>query len=308
MDTKKGPKRRHMEHDTDSDSDHHNNSPSWPHFLTVCSTDSDRPITSLSPFAISKAIVGLSGEPKSVKKLRSGLLLIEVARKSHAKNLLRSKIFAGIPVKVEPHKTLNSKKGIIRCRDFQNESDESLCTELADQGVIEVRRIYVHRDGAKQKTNTFVVTFGMAYLPQEIKAGYLKISVDPYIPNPMRCFKCQRYGHHKDSCRSTVACARCGTDGHDDATCSAPYKCRNCKGDHPAFLKNARSGKQRKKYRGSNIRATSPFQRPGNWLRPHRLQLQVQRMLQLQGLAPTPYKKPPSPPPHKQKMRAHKQQ
>ncbi|GBN08076.1 hypothetical protein AVEN_273830-1 [Araneus ventricosus] len=45
----------------------------------------------------------------------------------------------------------------------------------------------------------------------------MRLSVRPYIPNPLRCFKCQRFGHSKTSCRGTLTCARCAEVGHDNA-------------------------------------------------------------------------------------------
>ena len=51
-------------------------SDSWPRFLIIASSD-DGNMQKLSPFAIQKGLVGLSGEPKSLKKLKNGTLLIE---------------------------------------------------------------------------------------------------------------------------------------------------------------------------------------------------------------------------------------
>ncbi|GFT94232.1 uncharacterized protein TNCV_3922721 [Trichonephila clavipes] len=51
-----------------------------------------------SPFAIHKAIQGISGEPKSVKKLRSGDLLIETSSALQTKSLLLTKTFLDCPL------------------------------------------------------------------------------------------------------------------------------------------------------------------------------------------------------------------
>ena len=64
-------------------------------------------------FAIQKGIEGLVGEPKNIKRLRSGDLLIEVDRETYSTKLLAIKEIAGIPVKVSPHRTLNTSKGVI---------------------------------------------------------------------------------------------------------------------------------------------------------------------------------------------------
>ncbi|GFS92976.1 hypothetical protein TNCV_1886281 [Trichonephila clavipes] len=46
-------------------------------------------------------------------------------------------------------------------------------------------------------------------LPQTIKAGYLNCKIRPYIPNPLRCFKCQRFGHSQTSSRGQLTCSMC---------------------------------------------------------------------------------------------------
>ncbi|GBO11583.1 hypothetical protein AVEN_202519-1 [Araneus ventricosus] len=41
----------------------------------------------------------------------------------------------------------------------------------------------------------------------------MKLAVRPFIPNPLRCFKCQRFGHSQTNCRGTLTCARCAEKG-----------------------------------------------------------------------------------------------
>ncbi|GFX25495.1 hypothetical protein TNCV_1407611 [Trichonephila clavipes] len=50
-----------------------------------------------------------------------------------------------------------------------------------------------------------------------------------YIPNPLRCFNCQRYGHSKNVCRGQPTCPRCGEVGHDSNDCGKKERCVNCK-------------------------------------------------------------------------------
>ena len=54
-------------------------SSNWPWFLVVSST-AEGDLNKLSPFAIQKAIVGLAGEPKSVKKIRTFKLSLKINR------------------------------------------------------------------------------------------------------------------------------------------------------------------------------------------------------------------------------------
>ena len=121
----------------------------WPRFLVMQDSVKDSAaLKKLSPFAISKGLIGIAGEPKSVKKTSFGLL-IEVSKKSHADNLLKTEAFANIPVKVTPHRTLNIVKGVIRCREMSGMSETEIAKELHDQSVTDVKRIFY-----PPKTNT----------------------------------------------------------------------------------------------------------------------------------------------------------
>ncbi|GFO26995.1 nucleic-acid-binding protein from mobile element jockey [Plakobranchus ocellatus] len=133
---------------------------------------------------------------------------------------------------VSPHKSLNSSKGVIRSRDLRCCSEEEL------SGVTHARRIKVRRGEDKIQTDTVVLTFDSPKPPSRIRAGYLTLDVRPYVPLPMRCYKCQRYGHGKDRCKKPAAvCVRCGKGGHVERDCSADPHCVNCKGDHTASSK-----------------------------------------------------------------------
>ena len=51
-----------------------------PRFLVVHSTDPSRKVSDLSPFVIEECVVSLAGQPKSIKRLKSGDLLLEVEK------------------------------------------------------------------------------------------------------------------------------------------------------------------------------------------------------------------------------------
>ncbi|GFU64866.1 putative RNA-directed DNA polymerase from transposon BS [Trichonephila clavipes] len=80
-------------------------------FLLVSLTNDD--MSKKSPFAIHKALIGIGGEPKFVKRLRSGDLLIETSSALQTKSFLLAKLFLDCTVTISPHKTLNSSRGVI---------------------------------------------------------------------------------------------------------------------------------------------------------------------------------------------------
>ena len=57
-----------------------------------------------------------------------------------------------------------------------------------------------------------------------------------YVPNLLRCFNCQRFGHHENNCPVDLGsdCERCGMRGHDHHCnhCTNPAKYVNCGKDH----------------------------------------------------------------------------
>ncbi|GBM19168.1 hypothetical protein AVEN_79884-1 [Araneus ventricosus] len=207
----------------------------------------------VSPFLVEKAINETVGEVNSTEKLRSGHLLVEVHSRKQSQQIVKLKKISNIPISVSPHASLNSSKGVITCAEFLNVATEEILKELQGQGVSHVRRISIRRDGQLLNTKHLILTFDSTKLPEQIKTGYMRLSVRAYIPNPLRCFKCQRFGHSKTSCRETLTCARCAEVGHDSSECTAAEKCVNCKNAHTSFSRNCSAWKLEKEIVATKI-------------------------------------------------------
>lgn len=249
MDPKNEKTKKRQCIDTDSDPDtarlsQTTKQQSYPTFIIIESKDNNKTIASLSPFIIEKQILGLIGNPKQVKKLKSGSLLVEVTKQSQSKILLKTTKFFQIPVNCYPHKSLNTSRGLIRCPDLRGVSDEEITTELKDQNVTAARRIKIKKDEQLIPTNTIILTFGTSILPKSLKIGYLITPVQVYIPNPMICHKCQKFGHTETRCNSAkTICNNCGSDHdfdsvHCETVIKNTVKCANCSGPHRSFSKD----------------------------------------------------------------------
>ena len=177
--------RRQDETDSDSDVDTGNNDEFWPRFLIVEGTDESLPLGKLSPFAVDKGFKCLAGEMKSIKRLRNDSFLVEVSTKVHSDLLIKSKKLIDRPIRVSPHRTLNSCKGVIRCRDLKDVPDAEILKGLKAQGVTEVFKVKIKREGKLLNTGTVFLTFKTSKLPQYLKVGYLRVSVSQYIPSPL---------------------------------------------------------------------------------------------------------------------------
>ncbi|GFX36943.1 putative RNA-directed DNA polymerase from transposon BS [Trichonephila clavipes] len=93
-----------------------------------------------SPFAIQKAIQGIGGEPKSVKKLRSGDLLIETVSALQTKSFLYAKTFLDCPLTASSHKSLNSSRGVISESDLICTPEAEILEGISGQGVIQTAK------------------------------------------------------------------------------------------------------------------------------------------------------------------------
>ena len=111
-----------------------------------------------------------------------------------------------------------------------------------------MKRISVLRNGIRRDTHTYILTFSTPDLPTSIKVGFQLVKVDVYVPSPLRCYRCQRYGHHESNCRSTPVCPKCVFEGedHDQKTCSKPPLCVSCKSSHPTYSKECSVWKDEK--------------------------------------------------------------
>ncbi|GBM75100.1 hypothetical protein AVEN_197457-1 [Araneus ventricosus] len=126
-------------------------------------------------------------------------------------------------------------KGVVSCGELLNVPIEGILKGFQPQGVTQVHRIKIRKNEQLIDTKHLILTFHSPRIPESVRAGYIKLKVRPYIPNPLRCFKCQRFGHSKASCRGTLTCARCAGAGHDSSNCTESAKCVNCKGSHTSF-------------------------------------------------------------------------
>lgn len=206
-------------------------------FLVIHSEDGI--LKKMSPFFICKGIKGICEDPKNIKKLPSGDYLIETKTQTQSKILLETSKIGNIAVNITKHRTLNHSQGVISEIDLLHVPESELTTELSSQGVVAAKRIKIKRNNELINTKHVILTFNSPKLPSYINAGYLRCATRIYIPNPLRCFKCQRFGHSKNVCRGKDACSKCGNQdaNHNSETCNAAEQCVNCNGNHASFSK-----------------------------------------------------------------------
>ena len=102
---------------------------------------------------------------------------------------------------------------------LKHETEENITEYLNTQGVTACKRFKIKKDGNLIETNTLLLTFNTTTLPKSL-----------------RCFNCQRFGHHENGCPELPGsvCEKCGMGDFDHHTnaCKNEAKCVNCHKNH----------------------------------------------------------------------------
>jgi len=97
---------------------------------------------------------------------------------------------------------MNTSKCVVRYKELLNCTKEKILSEREDQSVKDIYNISVKTDsGNRHNNNTFIVTFSASTTPKYLKISYIQVPVSVYIPNPLCCFKCQRFRHGSRTCK-----------------------------------------------------------------------------------------------------------
>ena len=195
-------------------------------------------LAKFSLFLIEK-VISTRAIPKTVKKTRNGNLLVEVDSRRLAENIFKKKTFYTTKYRAYPHEKFNTSKGVIRSRELALATEDEIASALGKQGVTNIR-ISIRKGEQRIQTNTYILTFNKLRTPKELKIGYCLERVELYIPTPLRRFKCQKYGHHKEACRGRHTCAKCDEKDpdHFEEDCLKEIICTNCRQDHSASARS----------------------------------------------------------------------
>ncbi|XP_013856338.1 uncharacterized protein LOC106512216 [Austrofundulus limnaeus] len=187
----------------------------------------------LSPIQVSREIKKKLGEVEFVKTLRDGNMLIKCKSEEQknkcmqidniCKKVVREKLIVG---------ENRVSRGVITGFTLE-EALERLKKNIQGGEVRRLKRLQKHVNGEKIESLSILLEFQGEVLPDKVKIGFMSFSVRPYVPPPLRCFKCQRYGHIAAVCKGKQRCAKCGGDHrYDECGVDVQMKCCNCGGQH----------------------------------------------------------------------------
>ena len=173
-------------------------------------------------------------------------------KKALIEKLLSIKSIGPCKINVVKDIRKNITKGTVRDDGyfFKNMHENFPGDILRSKGILNIKRL------GKEFSRIFLLTFDGLNLPEDIKFpefGRL-FRVKEFIPNPLKCYKCQKYGHPGKECRqTTVICQKCSQEGHmyrryqDNeviSECNNEELCYHCKGKHMAGFKDCETHKK----------------------------------------------------------------
>lgn len=205
-----------------------------PKYLIMSRINSSENLSKVSPFLIKKVIdCSCGGEVEVCKKLRNGNILIKTKNYSQAVKLIKLiSLCPTIEMDISEHPTLNFSKGVIYSNDLRGIPEEEIIKELSSQNVCDIKKIMKKYENSLCETGLCILTFADPALPTHLMIGYEKLRIRPYIPLPLRCMSCLRFGHTTKSCTNLKICINCAKNCHLDVEteeiCTDPKMCINC--------------------------------------------------------------------------------
>lgn len=189
----------------------------------------------MNPLELTKVLSGKCGELKFAKILRDGNLIIGCAdelQMALAKQLTMIGKNRVVRVVRVGEQRLQKCRGVISGVALGVEEQE-LKENLVARGIniLNIKRMTKGPD--RIASETVLVEFEGERIPDRVFLGFMCFYVRAYIPKPMRCFKCQTFGHIAKVCKEKRRCPRC-TGDHDYEECSvgSKLKCCSCGGAH----------------------------------------------------------------------------
>ena len=171
-------------------------------------------------------------------------MIVKTQNHKQTEKLMKAKKFGDEDCEVVSDPKLNSSRSTITAYDLLELTESEVVGWLRDFGVTGARRFTRRANGKTENTATILLTFDTPSCPSKLELDYITYHVNQYIPNPLMCYGCGRFGHPQLKCPSDPLCLRCGMGKHD-GECDA--KCINCKKDgHSCLSRDCEAWKKEK--------------------------------------------------------------
>ena len=197
-----------------------------------------------NPTHLTKALHTDFGEVRSAKKTASGGLIVVCKDEEQQKKAITVSRLNGKPIKCTIVFDRKLIRGVISGIPL-SESISDVVEGIRNVKVKEAKRLKTKREGVLTDSLSILLTFDEAKLPDKVFIGYMSFGVRVYVPPPLRCFKCQKYGHIAAVCKGKLRCSKCSGE-HEYGKCeeNAKLKCSNCGGEHSSAYRGCEVSKR----------------------------------------------------------------
>ena len=178
----------------------------------------------------------MEGTKMQMKFLASGNVLMSPPDLKTYEHLLKIQEVKGLPVQLKAAGQGTSKGILMKFPVLM-----PLKPILDHPQVLEAKRCRIY---SGEETRQVEITV-QGHLPGFLQLGsWGTFFTRPYSREPLRCYNCQRYGHHKNNCNLGTRCGVC-SGPHKTELCITKHKdgqettlkCPNCKETHLAWSK-----------------------------------------------------------------------
>ena len=164
----------------------------------------------VSPVKATSWIKSLIGSDCIVSPFKAKKAVKVVTHQKGAEALMKQQKFENIKVKVERFAEEVFTRGIIHGVDLDITDDELVqglsCPDVSNSK-FRVSEVFRFR-GVAGRSKSVVLKFPGSELPEVVVYGWTRFRVSLFIPRPLRCFYCQRFGHTFQVCRSVKRCGK----------------------------------------------------------------------------------------------------
>ena len=222
----------------------------------------DKNLGNIHPAAIGKKF--MTHKIKDLIKInRKGRnrISVEFTTAVGANSFIKNKIIKEEGLKAYIPAALATCRGIVRgifqgisMEEFKKEAQSEV--EIIDAKRMKKRETSDNGDVNYVDSEDIIITFKGTNYPSIVRIYYFEAKVSMYVPSPMQCTNCLRYGHLAKQCRGKARCPRCGD--HEKTKCTVPQtdiSCIYCNDPHEATNKKLCKEFNRQK----NIRKTMVF-------------------------------------------------
>lgn len=163
-------------------------------------------------------------------KLSKNTVRIKCADIATANKILSSEIITSNGYKAFIPSVFANSIGVARDIPLSWTEEEIKEFGSSNSRILKVERLNFW-DNEKQKSfpcKSIKITFRSYKLPAEIKIYNVLCKLSLFIPKPVLCKQCLRYGHTMKYCRNKKICQNCSSSDHTE-NCESEPKCNICR-------------------------------------------------------------------------------